>query len=95
MTTTNRPDKSLETIAMTGPAGEVVINAKDRAAYEKDGYKVCGEEPVEEAAPYDFTQHKVDQLREMAEQAGIEGFADMNRNALLDALAGSGWTPPE
>lgn len=65
--------------------GERTIFATDRAfevIYKKQGF-----EPVTEDKP--FERMKVDELRELAAEKGIEGYEKLKKDELIDALKGA------
>lgn len=70
--------------------GERTIFATDRAfevIYKKQGF-----EPVTEDKP--FERMKVDELRELAAEKGIEGYEKLKKDELLEVLRGAGEDDP-
>lgn len=62
------------------PAGILEVTEED--APKEDTLKTG----VDVDPPVDFDKLKVDELKAMASQAGIEGFTDMKKSELVEAL---------
>lgn len=84
-------DYKVNTIAVTGPAGRVVINESDLAEWQANGYKVENEKPNPNGSG-DWSEYTDEQLLDLAAQAGIPGTVK-KRETLIAKLTEKGFTP--
>lgn len=82
---------TLEPVEVVGKAGRVKVAPEQLDEYIRKGYEILGVELPEEESQDDSGKNlddlKAEELKEKAKAAGIPGYANMKRAALIEALS--------